>query len=157
MSLSCSVVRSRTLPALLAMTAIPSMATMFSSTPAAFSLSFRAREELPMSVFPAATASRPAPEPVYSAVTVMSGYSSEKLSIIASQSFCMEVEPARETVPETLLGASVVCSAVAAASVAAAVVAAGSLVEPQAVMVSSAATERAIAIVFWNFMFNFLH
>ena len=112
-----------------------------------------------MSVFPAATASRPAPEPVYSAVTVMSGYSSEKLSIIASQSFCMEVEPARETVPETLLGASVVCSAAAAASVAAAaaVVAAGSLVEPQAVMVSSAATERAMAIVFWNFIFNFLH
>ena len=42
----------------------------------------------------------PAPEPVYSVVTEMPGYFSMKPSIMASQSFSMEVEPAREMEPE---------------------------------------------------------
>ena len=81
------------------MTAIPSIATIFSTTPAAFSSSFSALEELPISTLPAVTASTPAEEPVNSAVTVTSGYFAIKLSATAFASFSIDVLPAMETVP----------------------------------------------------------
>ena len=52
-------------------------------------------------MLPAASASSPAPEPVYSVVTVMSGYFSMKPSISDSQTFSIDVEPASEIVPES--------------------------------------------------------
>ena len=45
-------------------TAIPSIATTFSTRPFAFSSSFNALDELPISTVPFATASIPEPEPV---------------------------------------------------------------------------------------------
>lgn len=56
-------------------TAIPSIATMFSSTPFAFSSSVSALDESPISTLPAVTDSIPEPEPVYSTVTVTPGFS----------------------------------------------------------------------------------
>ena len=52
-------------------------------------------------MLPAASASSPAPEPVYSVVTVISGYFSMKPSISDSQTFSIDVEPASEIVPES--------------------------------------------------------
>ena len=57
-------------------TAIPSIATIFSSIPFAFSSSFKALEESPISAVPFVTASIPAPEPVNCGSNVKFGYSS---------------------------------------------------------------------------------
>ena len=84
---------------LLVITAIPSIATIFSTAPLAFSSSFRPLEAFPISTEPAARDSKPAPEPVYSTVTVTPWFLSMKLSAIASQSFSIEVEPASLIVP----------------------------------------------------------
>ena len=80
-------------------TAIPSIATMFSSTPFAFSSSVSALEESPISTLPAVTDSIPEPEPVYSTVTVTPGFFSMNDSLSASQSFSIEVLPASESEP----------------------------------------------------------
>ena len=80
-------------------TAIPSIATMFSSTPFAFSSSVSALEESPISTLPADTDSIPEPEPVYSTVTVTPGFFSMNDSLSASQSFSIEVLPASESEP----------------------------------------------------------
>ena len=80
-------------------TAIPSIATMFSSTPFAFSSSVSALDESPMSTLPAVTDSIPEPEPVYSTVTVTPGFFSMNDSLSASQSFSIEVLPASESEP----------------------------------------------------------
>ena len=71
-------------------TAIPSIATMFSSTPFAFSSSVSALDESPISTLPAVTDSIPEPEPVYSTVTVTTGFCSMNDSLSASQSFSIE-------------------------------------------------------------------
>ena len=78
-------------------TAIPSIATMFSSTPFAFSSSVSALDESPISTLPAVTDSIPEPEPVYSTVTP--GFFSMNDSLSASQSFSIEVLPASESEP----------------------------------------------------------
>ena len=101
-------------------TAIPSIATTFSTTPAAFSSSFNALEELPMSTLPAVTASIPAEEPVNSAVTVTPGYFAIKLSATAFASFSMEVLPAMEMLPLRSAPASCEASSCAVVSSAAA-------------------------------------
>ena len=80
-------------------TAIPSIATMFSSTPFAFSSSVSALDESPISTLPAVTDSIPEPEPVYSTVTVTPGFFSMNDSLSASQSFSIEVLPASESEP----------------------------------------------------------
>ena len=80
-------------------TAIPSIATMFSSTPFAFSSSVSALDESPISTLPADTDSIPEPEPVYSTVTVTPGFFSMNDSLSASQSFSIEVLPASESEP----------------------------------------------------------
>ena len=74
--------------------AIPSIATMFSSIPADFSLSDKALEALPISTDPDVTDSIPAPEPVYSVVTVTLGYSSMNASMRAPHIFSIDVLPA---------------------------------------------------------------
>ena len=110
---------------------------MFSTTPFAFSSSFKFLEELPISAVPLVTASIPAPEPTNSAVTVTFGYFSINASLNAFANFSIEVEPtilieplksasasfasvAAASVVVSSAFASVVCSAVVAASVAAA-------------------------------------
>ena len=80
-------------------TAIPSIATTFSTAPAEVSSSFKCLDAFPMSTLPAASDSSPAPEPVYSTVTEMFGYFSMKLSDNASQSFSIDVLPASEIDP----------------------------------------------------------
>ena len=80
-------------------TAIPSIATMFSSTPFAFSSSVSALDESPISTLPADTDSIPEPAPVYSTVTVTPGFFSMNDSLSASQSFSIEVLPASESEP----------------------------------------------------------
>ena len=80
-------------------TAIPSIATMFSSTPFAFSSSVSALDESPISTLPADTDSIPEPEPVYSTVTDTPGFFSMNDSLSASQSFSIEVLPASESEP----------------------------------------------------------
>ena len=102
-----------------ATTAIPSIATMFSTAPALFSSSFKFLEELPMSTLPARTLSIPAEEPVNSAVTVTLGYFSMKLSATAFASFSMEVEPDMLTEPERSAYLSALSALVSAASSAA--------------------------------------
>ena len=102
-----SLVSSVTVLSLSTITAIPSIATIFSTAPASSSLSSKFLDEFPISTLPASSDSIPAPEPVYSAVTLMSGYFSIKLSDIASQSFSIEVEPASEMLPLRSAAASV--------------------------------------------------
>ena len=80
-------------------TAIPSIATTFSTDPFAFSPSFNPLEAFPISTEPAARDSSPAPEPVYSTVTVTPGFASIKLSDIASHNFSIEVDPANVIFP----------------------------------------------------------
>ena len=110
MLVNCSLVRSATSLAGSTHTAIPSIATTFSTTPAAFSSSFKLLEELPISAVPLVTASMPAPDPTNSAVTVTSGYSSMKASLSALANFSIEVLPTMEMLPDR----SVVVSAGAA-------------------------------------------
>ena len=121
MLVNCSLVRSATSLAGSTHTAIPSIATTFSTTPAAFSSSFKLLEELPISAVPLVTASMPAPDPTNSAVTVTSGYSSMKASLSALANFSIEVLPTMEMLPDrsvvvsagaaTLLSATVLTSA----------------------------------------------
>ena len=93
------MVRSSTVLAASTTTAIPSMATMFSATPSAFSSSFKFLEELPISAVPLLTASTPAPDPTNSAVTVTPGCFSIKDSLSALANFSMEVDPTILMVP----------------------------------------------------------
>ena len=80
-------------------TAIPSIATMFSTIPWLFSSSERAREASPISTLPASRDSIPALDPVNSAVAETFGYFSMNASFMAFASFSMEVLPASVTVP----------------------------------------------------------
>ena len=98
-SVNCSVVRSATSLLFSRMTAIPSIATMFSTAPLSFSPSSKPRDALPMSTLPCPSDSIPALDPVYSTVTVTPGFACIKLSLMASQSFSMDVLPAREILP----------------------------------------------------------
>ena len=100
------MLRSPTALSLLVITAIPSSAIIFSTTPFSFSSSLTPLDAFPISTFFDATASIPAPEPVYSVVTVTSGYFSMKPSISASHTFSIEVEPAKEIVPSIFLSVS---------------------------------------------------
>ena len=80
-------------------TAIPSIATIFSTAPLAFSSSDNARDASPISTVPFASDSSPAPDPVNSGDTVTFGYFSMNASAIALQSFSMEVLPASVILP----------------------------------------------------------
>ena len=68
---------------------------------------------------------------------------------MASHSFCMEVEPARVTVPESLAASVVSAAAVVAAAVVAVV---SALCAPQAAMDRARTPARAIAISFFIFV-----
>ena len=68
---------------------------------------------------------------------------------MASHSFCMEVEPARVTVPESLAASVVSAAAVVAAAVVAVV---SVLCAPQAAMDRARTPARAIAISFFIFV-----
>ena len=136
MLVNCSLVRSATSLAGSTHTAIPSIATTFSTTPAAFSSSFKLLEELPISAVPLVTASMPAPDPTNSAVTVTSGYSSMKASLSALANFSIEVLPTMEMLPDR----SVVVSAGAATLLSATVLSATLLTSAEdAVFAASAA------------------
>ena len=81
---------------------------MFSTAPPDFSLSFKFLEASPISQLPLRSDSIPADEPEYSTVTVTPLLASMKVSASASASFCIDVEPASEIVPESFLSASAV-------------------------------------------------
>ena len=128
MSESCCFVRPATVLFLSTITAIPSIATMFSTAPPDFSLSFKFLEASPISQLPLRSDSIPADEPEYSTVTVTPLLASMKVSASASASFCIDVEPASEIVPESFLSASAVF--VVSCSVCCVVVEAEPVVEP---------------------------
>ena len=146
MFVSCSLVRSATSLAGSTHTAIPSIATMFSATPAAFSSSFKLLEELPISAVPLVTASIPAPDPTNSAVTVTSGYSSMKASLNALANFSIEVLPTMEMLPDR----SAVVSAEAASLLAATVLSAALLSTAEGCAVVASPLPHATNVVTAN-------
>ena len=160
MEASCSEVTSVTVFAVSVMTAIPSIATMFSTAPVLFSSSDSAREAFPMSTLPAASDSSPALEPVNSAVTLTPGFFSMNASANAFASFSMEVLPAMVTdpvssaVPSSVSASplSVVLSAWLSAAGVESVLSAVSLPQP----ITPAAIIDAVvsnAIIFTSFFF----
>ena len=170
---NCCLVSSPTVLAGSTTTAIPSIATMFSATPLAFSSSFKFLEELPISAVPPKTASTPAPEPTNSAVTVTSGYFSIKDSLSALANFSMEVEPtmlmdplksaaapepSSADVPAASLvpaGAPVVAAAPSAVVGAAVACSPAELLHPASIPITSIA-QPISAIIFLLFIFIIL-